>query len=65
MAWAITTAFLFWPLAVPAIVFAAQVGPAWDAGDAASAHEGSRKARLFSALATAAFLVCAAVALLR
>ena len=47
----LVTLFLFWPLGVPAIVFAARVNSKWAQGDYHGAIESSRKAKKFSAWA--------------
>ncbi|MEV4441280.1 CD225/dispanin family protein [Streptomyces sp. NPDC049577] len=52
LAWAIISIFLFWPLGIPAVVFAAQVNGKYAAGDYTGAHDSSGKARLFSLIAT-------------
>lgn len=52
LVWAIISVFLFWPLAIPAIIFSTQVNAKWQAGDAAGAEEASRKAKQFSLWAT-------------
>jgi interferon-induced transmembrane protein len=52
MVWSVLCILLFWPLAIPAIIFATRVDPAWQMGDAAGAQENSRKAKLFSTIAT-------------
>lgn len=55
LVWAIISVFLFWPLSIPAVLFASQVDGKWAMGDVAGAHDSSRKARLFSLLSTAVF----------
>jgi Interferon-induced transmembrane protein len=50
--WSILTIFCCWPLAIPAIVFAAQVNGKWAQGDVAGAQESSRKAKQFALWAT-------------
>ena len=52
LVWAIISVFLCWPLAIPAIVFAAQVNTKWSQGDVAGAHDSSRKAKTFALWAT-------------
>lgn len=52
LAWAIVSIFLFWPLGIPAVVFAAQVNGRFAAGDVAGAEDSSSKARLFALIAT-------------
>ena len=52
LVWAIISVFLCWPLAIPAIVFAAQVNTKWSQGDVAGAHDASGKAKTFSLWAT-------------
>ncbi|MBI4944253.1 MAG: CD225/dispanin family protein [Actinobacteria bacterium] len=48
LVWAILTIFCCWPLAIPAIVFAAQVNGKWAQGDVAGAQDSSRKAKQFA-----------------
>lgn len=48
---AILTIFCCWPLAIPAIVFAAQVNGKYNAGDYAGAMESSKRARTFALIA--------------
>lgn len=52
LVWAIISVFLCWPLAIPAIIFSTQVNTKWAQGDAAGAHESSRKAKQFALWAT-------------
>ena len=52
LVWAIISVFLCWPLAIPAIVFAAQVNTKWSQGDVAGAHDASGKAKTFALWAT-------------
>lgn len=51
MAPAIISIFLCWPLAIPAIIFAAQVNSKLAAGDIAGAVDSSKKAKMFSFIA--------------
>lgn len=52
LVWAIlTTVLCCIPAGVVSIVFAAQVGGRWAAGDHAGAHDASRKARLWAIIA--------------
>ena len=52
LVWSILTIFCCWPLAIPAIVFAAQVNGKWASGDFAGAQDSSAKARKFALWAT-------------
>jgi hypothetical protein len=48
---AIISIFCCWPLAIPAIIFAAKVNNQVAAGDAAGAQDSSKKAKMFSFIA--------------
>ena len=48
---AIISIFCCWPLAIPAIIFAAQVNGKVAAGDMAGAQDASKKAKMFSFIA--------------
>ena len=48
---AILSIFCCWPLAIPAIIFAAQVNSKTAAGDNAGAQDSSKKAKMFSFIA--------------
>jgi hypothetical protein len=48
---AIISIFCCWPLAIPAIIFAAQVNGKLAAGDTAGAEDSSKKAKMFSFIA--------------
>jgi len=48
---AIISIFCCWPLAIPAIIFAAQVNNKAQAGDIAGAQDASKKAKMFSFIA--------------
>jgi hypothetical protein len=48
---AIISIFCCWPLAIPAIIFAAQVNGKAQAGDVAGAQDSSKKAKMFSFIA--------------
>jgi hypothetical protein len=48
---AIISIFCCWPLAIPAIIFAAQVNGKVTAGDIAGAQDSSKKAKMFSFIA--------------
>jgi hypothetical protein len=48
---AIISIFCCWPLAIPAIIFAAQVNGKVTAGDIAGAQDASKKAKMFSFIA--------------
>jgi len=48
---AIISIFCCWPLAIPAIIFAAQVNNKVAAGDVAGAQDSSKKAKMFSFIA--------------
>lgn len=48
---AIISIFCCWPLAIPAIIFAAQVNGKAAAGDIAGAQDSSKKAKMFSFIA--------------
>jgi len=52
LAWSIVSIFLFWPLGIAAIINATKVDPAWQMGNAAMAQEHSKKAKMFSMIAT-------------
>ena len=52
LVWSLVTILLCWPLAIPAIIFSAQVNGRWNLGDAAGAAESSRRAKLFAISAT-------------
>src|SRR2546423_15559103 len=54
---AIISIFCCWPLAIPAIIFAAQVNGKVAAGDAAGAQDASKKAKMFSFIAIGLGLV--------
>lgn len=55
LVWAIlTTLFCCLPLGIVSIVFAAQVGSKWSAGDYYGAHEASRRAKQFAVWSAAA-----------
>ncbi len=51
MVLAIISIFCCWPLAIPAIIFAAQVNNKVAAGDVAGAQDSSKKAKMFSFIA--------------
>jgi Interferon-induced transmembrane protein len=57
LGWAIVSIVLFWPFAVPAIIFAAQVSSKWAVGDVAGAQASSEKAKNFAIWATIAFVI--------
>src|SRR5437660_12816795 len=48
---AIISIFCCWPLAIPAIIFAAQVNGKVASGDVAGAQDSSKKAKMFSFIA--------------
>jgi len=48
---AIISIFCCWPLAIPAIIFAAQVNGKVASGDIAGAQDSSKKAKMFSFIA--------------
>jgi hypothetical protein len=48
---AIISIFCCWPLAIPAIIFAAQVNSKVAAGDVAGAQDSSKKAKMFAFIA--------------
>lgn len=52
LVWAIISIFLFWPLAIPAIIQANRVDPMWNSGQYAEAQKASDKAKQYSLLAT-------------
>jgi hypothetical protein len=52
MVWSILSIFLFWPLAIPAIINATKVDPAWQYGQHAEAQMRSEKAKMFCMIAT-------------
>lgn len=54
---AILSIFCCWPLAIPAIIFAAKVNGQVAAGDVAGAQESSKKAKMFSFIAIGLGLV--------
>jgi hypothetical protein len=54
---AIISVFCCWPLAIPAIIFAAQVNGKVASGDMAGALEASKKAKMFSFIAIGLGLV--------
>ncbi len=54
---AILSIFCCWPLAIPAIIFAAKVNGQVAAGDVAGAQESSKKAKMFSYIAIGLGLV--------
>src|SRR5437773_8075709 len=54
---AIISIFCCWPLAIPAIIFAAQVNSKVAAGDSAGAQDSSKKAKMFSFIAIGLGLV--------
>ena len=51
MTMSIVAIFLFWPLAIPAIINAAKVNPALQAGDYAGAQQAADESRKWSKLA--------------
>ncbi|WP_067971078.1 CD225/dispanin family protein [Nocardiopsis trehalosi] len=53
MVGAVLSILCCWPLAIPAIVFAAKVNSAWNAGDYAGAEDAAKKAKMFSLIAFA------------
>jgi interferon-induced transmembrane protein len=55
---AILSLFCCWPLAIVAIIFAAQVNGKVAAGDIAGAMDASKKAKLFSFISIGIGLVC-------
>ena len=55
---AIISIFCCWPLAIPAIIFAAQVNNKVAAGDTAGAEDSSKKAKMFSFIAIGLGLLC-------
>jgi predicted secreted protein len=61
LVWAILSIFCCWPLAIPAIVFAAQVNGKWAVGDVAGAQESAAKAKNFALWATIAGVVIYAI----
>ncbi|GHF69312.1 hypothetical protein GCM10010218_58390 [Streptomyces mashuensis] len=52
LGWAIVSLILFWPLGIPAVIFAAQVNGKYASGDLPGAEDSSGKARLFALIAT-------------
>jgi hypothetical protein len=52
LGWAIGCIFLFWPVAIPAIINATKVDPAWQYGQHAEAQQRSEKAKMFCMIAT-------------
>lgn len=54
---AIISIFCCWPLAIPAIIFAAKVNGLVAAGDTAGAQDASKKAKMFSFIAIGLGLV--------
>ena len=54
---AILSIFCCWPLAIPAIIFAAKVNGQVAAGDMAGAQDSSKKAKMFSYIAIGLGLV--------
>ena len=52
MTMSIVSIFLFWPLAIPAIINATKVDPAWQYGQHAEAQMRSEKAKMFCMIAT-------------
>ena len=54
---AIISIFCCWPLAIPAIIFAAQVNGKVAAGDTPGAQDASKKAKMFSFIAIGLGLV--------
>ncbi|MGY0234686.1 CD225/dispanin family protein [Longispora urticae] len=52
MVWSILTIFLFWPLAIPAIINASKVNGLLAAGDYAGAQEASAGAKKWAKIAT-------------
>src|SRR6266581_3637735 len=51
MTMSIVSIFLFWPLAIPAIINASKVNPALQAGDYAGAQQAANESRKWSKLA--------------
>ena len=58
MTMSIVAIFLFWPLAIPAIIFASQVNNKVATGDIAGAQESSKKAKQFSMIGIIVGVVC-------
>jgi hypothetical protein len=52
LAWSIVCVFLFWPLAIPAIIFASKVKTLVTAGDYQGGVTASRQARMWAIWAT-------------
>lgn len=52
LGWAIGCIFLFWPVAIPAIINATKVDPAWQYGHYGEAQMRSEKAKMFCGVAT-------------
>ena len=52
LGWAIGCIFLFWPVAIPAIINATKVDPAWQYGNQPEAQLRSEKAKMFCMIAT-------------
>jgi predicted secreted protein len=55
---AIISIFCCWPLAIPAIIFAAQVNNKVAAGDVAGAQDSSKKAKMFAFIAIGLGVLC-------
>ncbi len=51
MTWSIVSIFLFWPLAIPAIINASKVNPMLQQGDYASAQNAAAESKKWSKLA--------------
>ena len=51
MTWSIVSIFLFWPLAIPAIINASKVNPALQIGDYAGAQAAAAESKKWSKLA--------------
>lgn len=55
---AIISIFCCWPLAIPAIIFAAQVNNKVAAGDVVGAQDSSKKAKMFAFIAIGLGVLC-------
>ncbi|MBO0871344.1 MAG: CD225/dispanin family protein [Micromonosporaceae bacterium] len=63
MTMSIVAIFLFWPLAIPAIINASKVNPALQAGDWATAQHASTESKKWSKLALIIGIIWYAVAI--
>ena len=64
MAWSIAAIFLFWPLAIPALINASKVNPLLQQGDYAGAQSAAAESKKWSRLALVIGIVLWSLAIL-